>query len=149
MGSQTPEREVLSWVRHSHRHGSACAEDGPHCAGRPAQEQQEEHRAREGLRDSQRPNEALGLRGLWDCHKWAEDSVGPPVLPHCPYLCPESAPPLHPGWATISSTGPMATTMGPASALIRLYPATQVVHPMPRRWSAPPLSTVVLCCFWD
>lgn len=41
----------------------------------------------------------------WDCNKWAEASVGLPVLPHHPYLCPEYAPSLHPGWPTISSTG--------------------------------------------
>lgn len=46
----------------------------------------------EKLGDSEKPNEMAYLCGVWDGDKWAEDSMGPPVLS-----------PLHPGWATVSS----------------------------------------------
>lgn len=61
----------------------------------------------------------------WNCNKWAEASVGLPVLPCRPYLCPEYAPPLHPGWPTISSTGTLNDHAGSC-----LHLATRVVHPM-------------------
>lgn len=48
----------------------------------------------EGLGDS-KPNETVGLCGVGTVIRGQRTEWG--------LLCPESAPPLHPGWATVSS----------------------------------------------
>lgn len=102
----TLEHQALAQTR------SAGADDGHHCPGHPAQGQQEEHSVKEGLGDSEKPNEMMGLLGggtVLSGQRTVWGHLFCPIVPTCVLSLPLSS-----TWLGhhVLQLDPMVTTTG-------------------------------------